>query len=176
MTSTEAADGQHPLDPQPPPTTVAVRLLKPGKGAVVVFHGDLLHHHGGHLLIEARWERPRLDLGYVVFETGDRFLEHYFTDRWYNIYELRSTQRVLKGWYCNITRPASFDGSVIVSEDLEIDLFVPPGRGQPLVLDMDEFEARGFAQHDPQAASMALAALSELQRMVREGEPPFDAT
>ncbi|HET9222655.1 MAG TPA: DUF402 domain-containing protein [Roseiflexaceae bacterium] len=129
----------------------------------------------GHLLIHARWEFPRRDLGYVVFEPGDHFYEHYYTEHWYNICEVHDAAGALKGWYCNVTRPAQVADDVLTSEDLELDLFVPPDRSNTLRLDLDEFEARGLDATDPPAYAAALAALDELERMARAGEPPFDS-
>lgn len=153
---------------------ITVHLLKPGKGTTVTYHGELLHAELSHLLIHARWERPRLDLCYVVFEPGDHFYEHYYTDRWYNIFEVRSAADALKGWYCNVTRPAQVKGDTITSEDLELDLFVPPDRHNIRRLDLDEFKARGLDASDPAAHAAALAALDELEHMARAGTPPFD--
>ena len=155
--------------------TVTVHLLKPGKGTTVTYQGALLHDDGAHLLLRARWERARIDLGYVAFDTGDHFYEHYYTDRWFNIFEVRGTAGALKGWYCNVTRPAQVDGNTITSEDLELDLFVPPDRRDLLRLDLDEFEARRLDATDPAAHAAALAALDELERMARAGEAPFDS-
>src|SRR5262245_26181240 len=151
---------------------ITVHLLKPGKNTIVTYHGELVRAEADHLLIHARWERPRLDLGYVVFEPGDHFYEHYYTTRWYNINEVRDGAGALKGWYCNVTRPAQFTDDVVTSEDLELDLFVPPDRRAMLRLDLDEFEARGLAKSDPEAHTAALAALDDLERMARIGEPP----
>jgi len=155
--------------------TITVHLLKPGKGTTITYTGELLRHAPDHMLIHARWERPRTDLGYVVFEPGDSFYEHYYAERWYNVFEVRSAAGVLKGWYCNITRPAQLEGDTITSEDLELDLFVPPDRRDLLRLDLDEFEARGLDATDPPAHTAALAALDELERMARAGEAPFDS-
>jgi predicted RNA-binding protein associated with RNAse of E/G family len=152
---------------------ITVHLLKPGKGTTITYHGELLADEPGHLLIHARWERPRIDLGYVIFEPGDHFYEHYYTERWYNIFEIRDDAGTLKGWYCNVTRPASVEDDVIVSEDLELDLFVPPDRKSPLRLDLDEFAARGLAHSDPSSHDAALAALDELEQLARAGAPPF---
>jgi protein associated with RNAse G/E len=154
---------------------VTVQLLKPAKGTTITYRGELVHADTGHQLIHARWERPRLDLGYVVFEPGDHFYEHYYTERWYNICEVRGTAGALKGWYCNVTRPAIVAGDTITSEDLELDLFVSPDRRDILRLDLDEFAARGFDAADPPAYQAALAALDELERMARAGEAPFDS-
>jgi predicted RNA-binding protein associated with RNAse of E/G family len=154
--------------------TITVQLLKPGKGTIITYHGELLLSEPGHILIHARWERPALDLGYAVFETGDHFYEHYYTERWFNIFEIHNESGALKGWYCNITRPAQVVGDTISSEDLELDLFVPPDRQNILQLDIDEFVARSFDVTDPPAHAAALAALDELEGMARAGDEPFD--
>jgi predicted RNA-binding protein associated with RNAse of E/G family len=156
--------------------TITVHLLKPGKGNTITYTGELLLREPGHVLIHARWERPQLDLGYVTFEPGDHFYEHFYSEDWYSIFELRGVSGALKGWYCNISRPAQFDGDLIVTEDLELDLFVSPDRGQILRLDLDEFAARGFDRLDPQAHAAALAALDQLEHNARVGAPPFDRT
>ena len=154
--------------------TIAVQLLKPGKGTIISYRGELLLSEPGHILIHARWEWPARDLGYVVFETGDHFYEHYYTERWFNICEVRSESGALKGWYCNVTRPALAAADTISSEDLELDLFVPPDRWNILRLDMDEFVARGLDVTDPPAHTAALAAFDELEQMARAGVAPFD--
>ena len=153
---------------------ITIHLLKPAKGTIITYRGELIHAEVDRLLVHARWERPRLDLGYVVFEPGDHFHEYYYTKRWYNIFEVRDAVGALKGWYCNVTRPAQVAGDIITSEDLELDLFVPPDRRDILRLDLDEFEARGLDAADPPAYTAALAALDELERMARAGEQPFD--
>jgi predicted RNA-binding protein associated with RNAse of E/G family len=152
---------------------ITVHLLKPGKNATITYQGELLEDDQRHILLHARWERPRLDLGYVVFDTGDHFYEHYYADRWFNIFEVRAEAGRLKGWYCNVTRPAQFEGATIISEDLELDLFVSADRRAILRLDLDEFEARGF---DTATRAAALAALDELERMARAGVAPFDSS
>jgi protein associated with RNAse G/E len=155
--------------------SITIHLLKPGKGATITYQGELLHEAPDEIVILAQWERPALDLGYVTFETGDCFYEHYYRERWYNVFEIRSAAGRLKGWYCNVTRPACIDGSTITSEDLELDLFVSPDRATIKRLDVDEFEARGFAQSDPATYTAALAAFGELERLARTGAAPFDS-
>ena len=112
-----------------------------------------------------------MDLG-VVFAPGDHFFEHYYSARWYNIFEVRSAEGVLKGWYCNITRPACFEGDMVTSEDLELDLFVAPDRKQLLRLDLDEFAALELHMREPKAYDAAIQALHELEEMARTGAPP----
>jgi protein associated with RNAse G/E len=153
--------------------SITVNLLKPGKGATITYQGELLYEAPGEIVILARWERPALELGYITFETGDCFYEHYYSERWYNVFEIRGATGRLKGWYCNVTRPAHFDGNTITSEDLELDLFVSPDHATIARLDEDEFEARGFAQSDPPTYMAALAALGELERLAHARAAPF---
>jgi protein associated with RNAse G/E len=155
--------------------TITVNLLKPGKGTAITYSGELLRHTPDHMLIHARWERQRMNLGYVVFEPGDNFYEHYYTDRWYNVFEVRGPTGLLKGWYCNVTRPAQIEGDTITSEDLELDLFVAPDRVRMLRLDLEEFAERGFETSEPATHAAALAALDQLEHMALNGMPPFDS-
>jgi predicted RNA-binding protein associated with RNAse of E/G family len=156
--------------------TIKVHLIKPRKQRTVIYEGAILVEEPGHMLVHARWQRGAMDLGYVVFEPGDHFYEHYYTERWYNIFEVRSAAGELKGWYCNITRPAYFAGDVVTSEDLELDLFVAPDRQQMLRLDLEEFEALALDVREPEAYDAAWQALQELEAMARSGVPPFDRT
>ena len=155
---------------------ITVHLFKPGKSTTLTYEGELLHEAPGEMLILARWERPALELGSITFETGDFFYEYHYSERWYNVFEIRSAAGRLKGWYCNVTRPAHIDASTITSEDLELDLFVSFDRATIKRLDEDEFEARGFAQSDPATYTAALAAIGELEQLARAGVAPFDST
>ena len=93
---------------------------------------------------------------------NDRFLERYYDDRWYNIYEARDKDDDrLKGWYCNVTRPARFEGNTIFYTDLALDLLAYPD-GRFLVLDEDEFKALDL---DPETQRQALAGLDALIEM-----------
>lgn len=154
---------------------ITIHLVKPGKNTTLTYSGMLLSHEQHHLLIHARWERGALDLGYVIFEPEDHFYEHYYTDRWFNIFEIRQKTGQLKGWYCNVTRPAVFVDNVLTSEDLELDLFVSPDRERMLRLDLDEFETRNFDRTEPETYKAALRALDELEQMARTGMSPFDS-
>jgi protein associated with RNAse G/E len=154
--------------------TITIHLVKPRKQRTVIYEGVILQHEPGHLLVHARWQRAAMDLGYVVFAPGDHFFEHYYTEHWYNIFEVRSVAGALKGWYCNITRPAIFADEVLTSEDLELDLFVAPDRQQLLRLDVEEFEALALEVTEPEAYKAALRALQELEEMARTGMSPFN--
>jgi len=101
---------------------------------------------------------------------GDRFVEVYYTDRWYNIFEIydRDDGR-RKGWYCNIGRPAVMETEDVISYvDLVLDLWIAPD-GTQTVLDEDEFAALDL---DAETRSRAWAALEELQTLFRANHEP----
>jgi hypothetical protein len=121
--------------------------------------------------LDARWTRPPLPLGYTTFETGDRFTEWYFADRWYNIFQIASPDGTLKGWYCNVAEPAELSPDAIRCRDLLLDLWVAP-TGVTRILDEDEFAAA--SDLTPDQRHHAQTALAELRRLVHARLPPFD--
>lgn len=125
---------------------------------------------GDHFIrLEAFFNRDDLDLGFAIFARGDRFIEYFYNDRWYNIFAVHDgLSEVLKGWYCNVCRPAALGETEIRCEDLALDVWVPPA-GEPLVLDEDEFADLAITAGE---RAKSLAALSELLRMARNEELP----
>ncbi|MEV0459487.1 DUF402 domain-containing protein [Catellatospora methionotrophica] len=141
---------------------VEVVLLKEDREKIR-YIADVLADDGTHLVVRAPWAGDTArDFGFVRFEQGDVFTEHFWRDRWYAVKEVRDVTGVRKGWYCDVTRPASLHGGVLRVTDLDLDLWVPDGDGPPLRLDEDEFLASGLTERDPEAAAQAWRALDEL--------------
>ncbi|AVZ72179.1 DUF402 domain-containing protein [Streptomyces lunaelactis] len=149
--------------------SVEVRLVKAG-ATKIRYPAEVVADDGTRLTVRAPWAGDGVrDFGFVRFEAGDVFTEYYWRDRWYAVKEVRSGDGTLKGWYCDITRPAVLDGGELVVEDLDLDLWVSADGTSVLRLDEDEFEASGLAARDPEAADRALRALDELELLAREG-------
>jgi hypothetical protein len=122
--------------------------------------------------IQAFFNAPTSDDGYVVFRTGDRFVEWFYADRGYNIFEIHDVaDDHLKGWYCNITRPAIITPTTITWPDLALDIWISPA-GEALLLDQDEFASLVI---DAETRAAALQAADDLRGRVARREPPFDA-
>ncbi|MFJ3233256.1 DUF402 domain-containing protein [Streptomyces sp. NPDC086787] len=150
-----------------PPARVDVALVKGGR-TKIRYPAELLADDGVHLRVRAPWAADGVrDFGFVRFEPGDVFTEHYWRDRWYAVKEVRAADGTLKGWYCDITRPARLSGTDLVVEDLDLDLWRSADGTDVLRLDEDEFAASGLAGTDPAAATAALAALDELESLAR---------
>jgi protein associated with RNAse G/E len=113
-------------------------------------------------LIEAFFNRPDKPFHGVLLAEGDRFVERYYSDRWYNIFEIhdRKTDQ-LKAWYCNVTYPAIMQDGMVIYIDLALDLLVYAD-GRHLVLDEDEFLELKLGEADERKAREALRELQEL--------------
>ncbi|MFD8260836.1 DUF402 domain-containing protein [Streptomyces griseoluteus] len=144
-----------------------VVLVKAGR-TKIRYPAALLADDGTRVSVRAPWAGEGVrDFGVVRFEPGDVFTEHYWRDRWYSVKEVRAQDGTLKGWYCDITRPAVRSGAELVVEDLDLDLWVSGDGKDVLRLDEDEFAASGLAERDPEAASAARSALDELEVLAR---------
>lgn len=126
------------------------------------YHGELVQSLADRVVLQAHFDREDRIFHGMPLCRGDRFLETYFTDRWYNIYEIHSRDDdSLRGWYCNIGKPALLEGDCLSYVDLALDLLVFPD-GRQFVLDEDEFLNLDLSTSDRE---QALAALEELKRV-----------
>ncbi|MFF3847649.1 DUF402 domain-containing protein [Streptomyces sp. NPDC002328] len=142
---------------------VDVVLVKAGR-TKIRYPAEVLSDDGVRIAVRASWAGEGVrDFGFVRFEPGDVFTEHYWRDRWYSVKEVRDPSGVLKGWYCDITRPAMLTGAELVVEDLDLDLWRSADGTDVRRLDEDEFAESGLAERDPEAAAAALAALAALE-------------
>jgi hypothetical protein len=155
-----------------PGCEVTVRLLKAPRPDVT-YPAVVLADDGTHLVVRAPWAgAASRDFGFVRFERGDVFTEHYWRDRWYSIKEVRGADGTLKGWYCDVTRPARVDAGDLLVTDLDLDLWCSADGRTILRLDEDEFAASGLAERDAEAAARARRALDELDELARAGQLP----
>jgi predicted RNA-binding protein associated with RNAse of E/G family len=146
-----------------PLMTRAITVIKrnPAGEAVWQYNGTLLRNEPPVIMLEARFNAADASFMGEVIRTGDRFIETYYSDRWYNILEIHDRENDrLKGWYCNIGKPVVMESETVISYvDLALDLWVAVD-GTQTVLDEKEFAALNL---DAETKSKARAALAELQ-------------
>lgn len=148
------------------PTGVVDVVLVKGGRTKIRYPAGLLSDDGVRIAVRAPWAGDGVrDFGFVRFEAGDVFTEFYWRDRWYSVKEVRAASGSLKGWYCDIARPAVRSGGELVVEDLDLDLWRSADGTAVLRLDEDEFEASGLSATDPVAAAAARSALDTLERL-----------
>src|SRR5215211_4087212 len=148
---------------------VKVQKKNPSDQVTYEYEGVLLRRNDHSIVLEALFDRADMPFMDVVFKTGDRFVEYYYTDRWYNIFVIhdRDDGR-LKGWYCNIGKPAVFEDGVVSYIDLALDLWVST-TGEQTVMDEDEFEELSLNE---ELKAGALRGLGELKQLFLNGTPP----
>jgi predicted RNA-binding protein associated with RNAse of E/G family len=136
------------------------------------YTGHVLQRQDGQVTLEALFNREDIPFHGILLGKGDRFVETYYADHWYNIFEIhdRADDR-LKGWYCNVTRPAELSPDEVCYVDLALDLLVYPD-GSYLILDEDEFSALGV---DDFTRIKARQALDELVTLVQNNQLPHQA-
>jgi protein associated with RNAse G/E len=81
--------------------------------------------------------------------------EFYWLDRWYNVF------RFSDRFYCNVTEPPSFDGSILTYVDLDIDILVDRDFSYR-ILDLEDFESYSYPAEVKQKARQAVAELISL--------------
>jgi protein associated with RNAse G/E len=148
---------------------IKVQKKNPFGEVTYEYEGRLLKRDDHSIVLEARFDRVDLPFMEVVFRTGDRFVEYYYTDRWYNIFAVhdREDDRI-KGWYCNIGKPAVIADGIVSYIDLALDLWVSAD-GRQTVLDEDEFEA---LELNEELRLGAMNGLEELKQLFLNEKPP----
>ena len=148
---------------------IRVQKKSPDGKVMVGYEGDELSRDEHSIKLEALFTREDMPFMDVVFKKGDRFVEYYYFDRWYNIFAIYDRDDgMIKGWYCNVGMPAVIEGDVVSYVDLALDLWVSPDGGQT-VLDEDEFEALNL---NDELSAGALAGLDELKLLFKNNRPP----
>jgi protein associated with RNAse G/E len=103
-----------------------------------------------------------VNLGHVTFQRGDRFVEYFYTDRWYNIFAVYTGQEGdLKGWYCNVCRPARVEATAVYCDDLALDVWVG-ATGEIALLDEEEFEALDLSDKERNRGKTAVQQIINL--------------
>lgn len=140
---------------------VLVLKLNPQGEEMWRYEGDVLERTSDTLTLEALFDRDDRPFMDTTLKRGDRFVETYYSARWYNIFAIYDRDDgVLKGWYCNITKPATWTDSRVEYMDLFLDLWVSAD-GTQTVLDEDEFAAADLSDDLRHAARQGLAELQD---------------
>lgn len=137
--------------------------------------GKLVERGEKATVIDAVFNGPQRDLGYMKLQNTDQYHEFYYAGRWFNIFQVFGADGLMKGWYCNICKPADFADNEISFVDMVLDVFVYPD-GRSLVLDEEEFQEKAKTVYSPEDAARAKSAVAELLAMVEQHQHPFDRT
>ncbi|HSB88654.1 MAG TPA: DUF402 domain-containing protein [Anaerolineales bacterium] len=151
-------------------TSITVHKLDAWGREVWTYPGTLLRRTSSSLTLEAFFDRDDADVPGLSLRRGDRFVETFYADRWYNVFAVRRGKTgELKGWYCNLTRPAYLGASEVYAEDLALDVVVS-AHGVIHLLDEEEFASLELSEAERQAVGRAV---EELRDRVRRAADPF---
>lgn len=148
-----------------------MKILKKNLADEVIWQYDskVLRRDETSITVEAFFNREDMPFQEIILKRNDRFVETFFTDKWYNIFEIYDRDDgKLKGWYCNITKPAIIEDGSVSYVDLALDLWVSAD-GKRKVLDEDELEELGL---DEDLKQKAFAGLQELEQYFESKNPP----
>jgi protein associated with RNAse G/E len=133
---------------------VLIRVLKYDGTERRRWFGRVARHDGPLIVLDAVFdEEVQHDLlGTIASCTVSK--EYYWLDRWYNVF------RFSNRFYCNVTQPPSFDGSVLTYVDLDIDVLVESDFSYR-ILDLEDFETSQYPAEIDQSARQAVEDLIE---------------
>lgn len=133
------------------------------------YEGTELSRDENSITIEALFNRDDMPFQEIVLKRNDRFVETFYTDKWFNIFAIYDRDDgKLKGWYCNIGKPAVIEDDFISYVDLALDLWVSAD-GKQTVLDEDELAELNLGVDLKQKVD---EGLKELQQLFKQKNPP----
>ncbi len=132
------------------------------------YEGVVLSRAENAITLEALFNRDDMPFMDIVLKRNDRFVETFYSDRWYNIFEIYDRDDgKFKGFYCNIGKPAIIEDDFVSYVDLALDLWVS-ANGEQIVLDEDELEDLNL---DDDLKHKVYESLRELQELIKTKSP-----
>ncbi len=147
--------------------------LKPDGTEAIRYPGEIIGAPPGWVAARCPWKQRRVDLGYLVFDPNDIFLEFFSLTDSFNAFAIHTSDGELKGWYCNVTLPSWVEHDTVYWHDLYIDVIAYPD-GRILILDEDELAESNLKLRDPKLHQQILDARDCLVRMATACEYPFN--
>ena len=133
------------------------------------YDSEVLRSDENSITVEAFFNRDDMPFQEIILKRNDRFVETFYTDKWYNIFEIYDRDDgKMKGWYCNITKPAVIQDGFVSYVDLALDLWVSAD-GTRKVLDEDEMDE---LELDEVTKQKAFDGLHELEEYFESKNPP----
>ena len=126
--------------------------------------------------IRAAWVRDVVELDGLRFVPGDTLHEFFSPAHPFNVFTVISPEGTIRGWYANVTHPATLDTTTdpwtLAWHDLYLDLIGLPD-GVYAIRDEDELAEAGLLGSDPVLHGAILAAGTELVTRFQRRDVPF---
>lgn len=150
---------------------LGMKIIKKNHAGETVweYEGKLINREKNSATVEAFFNRDDLPFQEIVLKRNDRFVEFFYSDKWFNIFEIYDRDDgKLKGWYCNITKPAEISEDEIAYSDLILDLWID-AKGNQTILDEDELNELNV---DEDLKKKIYESLDELKKYFESKNPP----
>ena len=105
---------------RPAPKTIRVIGYKYDGSPRDEWPAQLIEERGTQLCVHVPAGTEEIVRGHRRQVMEESFTGLFWTDRWYNVWQLDRTEGVL--FYANVAMPCQFDGSVLRWVDLDIDI------------------------------------------------------
>ena len=133
------------------------------------WEATLLEEGENHRKLKAYFNAPAHLVDKVWFNPGDLFIETYYNNRWYNVFEVHEGHNgEIKAWYSNLSYPAKFSPGLITWQDLELDLIAYPN-GEYAFLDEEDYAALSL---DSETRRQVELTIAELVDQAKHKQPP----
>jgi protein associated with RNAse G/E len=163
---------QSPVDQ---PNEIVVRVLKHDGSEHRRWTGRLARLEADLIILEAEFDTDVSHHLLGDIKRGTRLIEHYWLNRWYNVFRFLNDDGSTRLYYCNINKPPDFDGQLLTYVDLDIDVMVRPDFSYE-VLDLDEFTSNSHRYgYSPEEKASADNALGELTGLIQARDFPFQS-
>jgi len=152
-------------------SAIQVRKLKPGGALDFAWEGMALRVDTSGVVLRAEFNVDVVEREFATLHRGDVFVEFYYFDRCYNVFQISSAGGVLKGWYANLGLPALLDADArqLSYVDLALDIWANAD-GSFVVLDEDELDE--LLEASPQLTEAAERGRADLIRLAESRQLP----
>lgn len=162
--------------PITPPVGSSVRVQKrrPDGSLVLAWDGTVLRADPRGVVLQAVFNVDLWDVSSLLtLRRGDIFVEFYYWNRWYNVFQVAAPDGTLKGWYCNLALPLTREPGTgdLLYVDLALDVVAGPHLDYE-ILDEDEYLAYLEQELDLTRRDACQQARQELEALARAGRLP----
>ena len=138
------------------------------------YEGVVLSREENAITLEALFNRDDMLFMDIVLKRNDRFVETFYSDRWYNIFRFHEPEGTLRNYYCNVAMPPTFENGVLDYVDLDIDILVWPDFSFEVV-DRDDFELNSLKYNYPDDIKQeSEKSVAEIIEMIERRKFPLD--
>jgi protein associated with RNAse G/E len=135
------------------------------------WEGVVMRCDASGIVLRAEFNVDIVERDFATFRRGDVFLEFYFFDRPYNVFQISAPDGTLKGWYGNVGLPAELkpESGELEYVDLALDIWANPD-GSFVVLDEEDLD-HILTQH-PELGQAAQQGRADLINLAQSKQLP----